>query len=142
MIGAMLFASVLASAAGQGGCADHWAVVLNAESFASNGAGKSFGATELEAFRSKAEGQIKAAINAACQSGAVKSAAARGIERISISSASGASDPFIYSTAKGQLTFEWIFAEEDLAIPAEKDVITGAACWTNPDGPACSSPGD
>lgn len=139
MIAAILFGSL---AAAQAGCADHWTVELKTESFANNGAGKSFSAPDLEAFRAKVQDHLQAAINGACQSGAIKSAAAKAIRRVEVSSASGASDPFIYSTDGGTLSFEWIFAEEDLAVPPEKDIVAGAACWTNPDGPACNSPGD
>lgn len=139
MIAALLLASLAAS---QGSCAGHWTVELRAESFANNGAGKTFSAADLEAFRAKVGDQIKAAFNGACRSGAVNVAAAKTVTRVEVSSASGASDPFIYPSAKGRLSFEWIFAEENLAVPSEEDIIAGATCWTKPDGPACNSPGD
>lgn len=139
MIAAILFASL---AGAPSGCADHWTVELKAESFANNGAGKSFNTADLEAFRAKVQDRIRTAMNGACQSGGVKAATAKSISRVEVSSASGASDPFIYSSGKGTLSFEWVFAEEDLAVPPEKDIVAGAACWTNPDGAACNSPGD
>ena len=72
----------------------------------------------------------------------MKVATAKAIQRVTVSSASGASDPFLYRTAKGTLQFEWIFAEEDLAVPPAKDIVAGAACWIDPNGPACASGGD
>ena len=142
MIAALLFLSLAASGAANEGCADHWKVELNADSFANNGAGRTFSAADLEAFRAKAEGQLKSAIGGACRTGAVKAATARAVRNVKVSSASGASDPFLYVVASGTLNFEWIFAEEDLAVPTAKDIVAGAACWTDPNGPACSSGGD
>ena len=141
MIAAFLFA-LLAAAGPQGGCADHWAVELNEASFASNGSGKSFNPGQLEAFRAKVEAGLKSAIGDACQRGAIKRAMAKSIRRVEVSTASGASDPFLYSGNEGSLTLEWIFAEEDLAVPSAKDIVAGAACWTDPNGKACNSSGD
>ena len=141
MIGLMLLAS-LAAAGAQGGCADHWSVALNAESFAGNGAGKAFSADELEAFRSTIEAQLRSAIDDACAQGAVRPADARAVRRVEVSSASGASDPFFYQAPDGTLRLEWVFAEEDLAIPPARELVAGATCWTDPDGKACDSPGD
>lgn len=141
MIAALLFVS-LAAASAQGGCADHWSVELNRGSFANNGSGKTFDSARLEAFRAKVEADLKSAIDDACQRGAIKSATAKSIRRVEVSTASGASDPFLYSGSEGSLTFEWIFAEEDLAVPAAKEIVAGAACWTDPNGKACNSSGD
>ncbi|HET6942595.1 MAG TPA: hypothetical protein VFH89_10570 [Sphingomicrobium sp.] len=141
MITALLLASLAAGGA-QGGCADHWAVALNRESFASNGAGKTFSAVELEAFRAKIEAQLRSAIGDACEHSAVKPAAVKAVRRVEVSSASGASDPFLYQAVDGTLRFEWVFAEEDLAVPPAKDIVAGMACWTDPNGKACNSPGD
>ena len=120
MIGAILFASLAASGAGPGGCADHWTVELSTASFANNGAGRTFTAAELEAFRAKAEEQLKSAIGDACRTNIVKVANAKDIQRVTVSSASGASDPFLYPLAKGTLQFEWIFAEEESRSPARQ----------------------
>jgi hypothetical protein len=141
MITALLVASLAAGGA-QGGCADHWAIGLNAESFASNGAGKTFSAAELEVFRSKIEAQLRSAIGNACEHSAVKPTAAKAIRRVEVSSASGASDPFLYQATDGTLRLEWVFAEEGLAVPSAKDIVAGTACWTDPNGKACNYPGD
>jgi len=142
MIGALLFVSLAASGASNSDCADHWKVELNADSFANTGADRSFSAGELDAFRAKVEAQLKAAIGDACRTGAVKAASAKAVQRVSVSTASGASDPFLYAVSSGTLAFEWIFAEENLAVPPAKDIVAGAACWTDPNGRACSSEGD
>ena len=88
---APLLLALLAAAGAQGGCADHWSVALNAESFAGNGAGKAFSAAELEAFRARIEARLRSAIGDACARGAVKPAAARAVRQVEVSSASGAS---------------------------------------------------
>jgi hypothetical protein len=141
MITPLLLASLAAGAA-QKGCADHWVVALNTESFASNGAGKTFSAAELESFRAKIEAQLRSAIGDACDRSAVKPAAAKAVRRVEVSSASGASDPFLYQATDGTLRLEWVFAEEDLAVPSAKEIVAGTACWTDPNGKACNSPGD
>ncbi len=142
MIGTILSAALAATAGGQGGCADHWTVELSQASFANNGAHLTFTSAELEAFRAKVQDQLKSAIGNACRTGAVKAANAKAIRRVIVSSASGASDPFLYPAASGVLRFEWIFAEENLAVPPAKDIVAGAACWIDPSGPACASGGD
>ena len=141
MIAALLLASV-AAAGVPGGCAGHWVVALNSESFASNGSGKAFSATQLEAFRLRIEAELKSAIGGACERGIVAPAAAKAVRRAEVSSASGASDPFLYQARDGTLRLEWVFAEEDLAMPSATDIVAGAACWTDPSGKACNSPGD
>lgn len=139
---APLLLALLAAAGAQGGCADHWSVALNAESFAGNGAGKAFSAAELEGFRAKIEARLRSAIGDACARGAVKPAAARAVRQVEVSSASGASDPFLYQAPDGTLRLEWVFAEEDLAVPSPTDIVAGAVCWTDPNGKACNSSGD
>jgi hypothetical protein len=141
MIVFLLLAS-LAAAGAEGSCADRWSVILDSESFASNGAGRTFSAAELDAFRAKIEAQLKSAIGEACARGKINPAAARAIRRVLVSSASGASDPFLVPATDGTLRLEWVFAEEDLAVPPEGDLVAGAACWTDPDGEACNSHGD
>ena len=139
MIALALLAALVASG---GGCADHWTVDLNRESFANNGSGKTFDAAQLEAFRAKVDAGLKSAIDDACQNGAVNPETARSVRKVRVSTASGASDPFLYSGSDGSLTFEWIFAEEDLAVPSAQDIVSGAACWADPNGKACNSSGD
>jgi hypothetical protein len=141
MIGSLLFASLAMSGANES-CADHWKIELNAESFTNNGAGRTFSAAELEAFRGKVQAQLKAAIGEACRTDVVKPGSANAVQRVIVSGASGASDPFLYAAAKGTLNFEWTFAEENLAVPPAKDIVAGAACWIDPNGPACASEGD
>jgi hypothetical protein len=141
MIAGLLMASLAASGA-QDGCADHWRVELNQESFANNGASWTFSPADLEAFRTKLQDQFKSAIADACRNGSVTVAKAKAIQRVEVSSASGASEPFLYPTGDGMLRFEWIFAEESLAIPPAKDIVEGAVCWTDPNGAACIGPGD
>ena len=141
MISALLLASLAPASAVQG-CAGHWTVNVNRESFVNNGAGREFSAAQLDEFRGRVQEALKSAIGDACRTGAVKAATAKAIQRVTVSSASGASDPFLYRSASGALQFEWIFAEENLAVPTAKDIVAGAACWIDPNGPACASGGD
>ena len=138
----MIAAILLAAAASQSGCADHWQVRLNAESFTNNGAGRTFSDAKLAAFRTKLEGQLQSAIGAACVNGQVASAAAKAVETVEAISASGATEPRLYTQGDDKLALEWVFAEEGLAIPSAKDVVAGAACWIDPAGAACASEGD
>ncbi len=124
------------------GCADHWKVDLEAESFAHNGAGRSFSAAELATFRSKIEAKLKSAIGAGCRQGKVKASEAKKIKRVEVSSASGANEPTVYLRSPGTLALEWVFAEENLEVPPAKDILDGAACWTNPRSSACLESGD
>ena len=124
------------------GCADHWKVNLEGESFAHNGAGRTFSTAELATFRRKIEAGLKAAIGAGCRQGKVKASAAKKIKRVEVSSASGASEPTFYLRSPGKLALEWVFAEENLAVPPERDLLDGAACWTNPRSSRCMESGD
>jgi len=136
-----IFVAALAAGA-PGGCADHWAVEVNEASFANNGAGRTFTATELQAFRAKVQDQLKAAVGEACRTGTIKAETAKAIKRVTVSTASGASDPFLYRAAEGVLQFEWIFAEENLAVPPAREIVAGADCWIEPNGAACADGGD
>ncbi|MFL6736378.1 MAG: hypothetical protein ACJ8F4_04890 [Sphingomonas sp.] len=124
------------------GCADHWKVELNRESFAHNGAGRNFTAAELTLFRARLDAQLKSAIAAGCRQGRVKEGDAKKIKRVQISSASGANEPTLYLHARGSLAFEWAFAEEKLAIPPAKEILAGSACWTSPRSTDCLESGD
>ncbi|HLO20940.1 MAG TPA: hypothetical protein VK192_10670 [Sphingomicrobium sp.] len=148
MIGRTAFVAALAVSIGapveakSTGCADHWKVDLNGESFAHNGAGRAFSDTELATFRRKIEAELKSAIGTGCRQGRVKVSEAKKIKRVEVSSASGASEPTIYLRSPGNLAFEWVFAEEHLEVPSAKDILDGAACWTNPRSSACLESGD
>jgi len=124
------------------GCADHWRVALNDESFAHNGAGRTFSAARLATFRSKLDTALKAAIGSACRQGRVKASEAKKIKTVLVSSASGASEPTLYLKSPGKLALEWVFAEENLLVPSGKDMVAGAACWTSPRSSACLESGD
>ena len=142
MIELSLAALLMTQGAEPAGCAEHWKVELNADSFSTSGVQRTFTAAELEAFQARAEGQLRSAFNDACSSGAVNPATAKAIRIVEVSTASGASDPFLYSTDGRKLRFEWIFAEENLALPLGTDIVAGAACWTDPNGAACANSGD
>lgn len=140
MISALLFAA-LASAA-QEGCADHWKVELNAESFANNGAGRTFRSAELNTLRAKLQDQLKIAAADACRSGSLRPAKAKAVDRIEVLSASGASEPHFYAGGTRTLKLEWVFAEEGLAIPPRATLVGALTCWSDPDNPACADEGD
>ena len=140
MIAAFLFATLAGAATG--GCADHWKVELNAESFANNGAGRTFGGTELKSLRDKLEAQLKVAAADACKSGSLKVAKARAVNRIEVLSASGASEPHFYVGGSRTLKLEWVFAEGNLAIPPRATLVGALTCWSQPENPACAGEGD
>ena len=140
MIGAFFFAALAGAASG--GCADHWRVELNAESFANNGAGRTFGGAELKSLRAKLEAQLEVAAADACKSGSLKAAKARAVDRVEVLSASGASEPHFYVGGTRTLKLEWVFAEENLAIPSRATLVGALTCWSQPDIPACADEGD
>jgi hypothetical protein len=140
MIAAALFATLAGAASG--GCADHWKVELNAESFANNGAGRIFDGVDLKRLRNKLEAQLKIAAADACKSGSLKAAKARTVDRVEVLSASGASEPHFYASGARTLKVEWAFAEENLAIPPRATLVGAMTCWSQPDNPACASEGD
>ena len=140
MIGAFLFATLAGAATG--GCADHWKLDLNAESFANNGAGRTFDSAELKNLQAKLETQLKVAAADACKSGSLKVAKARAVDRVEVLSASGASEPHFYVGSGRTLQLEWVFAEENLAIPPRATLVGALTCWSQPDNPACADEGD
>jgi hypothetical protein len=144
-IGALAFAGTAVSASAKvanAGCADHWQVELDGESFAHNGTGKTFSAAQLAAFRTKVKAALKTAAADACRGKKVATAGAASIRHVHVLSASGASEPHFYSTAKGTLNFEWVFAEEGLAVPSRATMVGGLICWANPSEKMCAEEGD
>jgi hypothetical protein len=127
-----------AAAAAPAGCAAHWKVVLNDESFANNGAGRTFSSAELAEFRSKIEAALKGAVAEGCKSRKVKAALARGIQKVTVTSASGAPQAVLFPFEARTLDFEFPFAEDNLSIPSRKDILDGIACWTSPNSRACA----
>jgi hypothetical protein len=126
----------------QRGCADHWLVELDGESFANNGAGKTFTGAELAAFRAKLQAVLRSAVGQACREGKVRVASAAGIRKVFVLSASGATEPDVYAAGKSTLNLEWVFAEENLAVPSRAEIVDGLSCWTNPKGRYCGAEGD
>lgn len=127
------------------GCAGQIPFALNAASFDSNGAGRTFPASRLEAFRIKAESAFRQAADGLCRSGAVKAKAYAPLQRVIVESASGAMDPTFFQddqTGTGTLVFQWTFAEADLALPERKAIEQGLRCWNDPDRPECGDLGD
>ncbi len=126
----------------EGGCADHWQIELDPESFANNGAGKRFAPVDLAAFRARIRAALKSAAADACDGRKLAPIRAAAVRRVRVFSASGASEPHFYSAKKGVLNFEWVFAEESLAVPARATMVGGLLCWSNPADKMCSDEGD
>jgi hypothetical protein len=125
------------------GCADHWGVALDRDSFAHNGASRTFPAATLAAFRTRIEALVKGAIADGCKSGRVKPALAKGVSKVTVFSASGATEPHLYPTGRRTLALEYVFAEENLRPPSRKEILDGAVCWTAPKSRQCAeSEGD
>lgn len=127
-----------APAAAPADCASHWKVVLNDESFANNGAGRTFSRAELAAFRAKIEAALKGAVAEGCKSGQVKAALAKAIQKVTVTSASGAPQAVLFPFEARTLDFEFPFAEDNLSVPSRKDILDGIACWTSPKSRACA----
>jgi hypothetical protein len=144
-IGVLALAGAAASAPAKtltAGCADHWQVEVDGDSFAHNGAGRTFTPAALAAFRTKVQAALKIAAADACRGMKVAPARAASIHRVRVFSASGASEPHFYSAAKGTLNFEWVFAEEGLAVPPRATMVGGLVCWANPSERMCAEEGD
>jgi len=141
MAGILLIAALIATSPPRG-CASHWAVELDRDSFANNGAGRTFTAAQLAAFRTRVQAQLRTAAADACAGKRVPSSRAAGIRRVRVFSASGASEPHFSSTRNGTLNFEWVFAEEGLAVPARSNMVGGLICWADRAEPLCANEGD
>jgi hypothetical protein len=141
LIGTALAAAAAApavpAATAPAGCAAHWKVMLNAESFANNGANRTFSKAELDVFRSKIEAAVKGAIADGCRSGKVKPALARQVRTVTVTSASGAPQAVLFPDRPRNLDFEFPFAEDNLGVPSRKDILDGIACWTSPSSRRC-----
>jgi hypothetical protein len=124
------------------GCADHWQIDLDRDSFANNGAGKTFTPVDLAAFRVRIQAALRSAGANLCNGKRVTSLQAAAVRRVRVLSASGASEPHVYSAAKGTLNLEWVFAEEGLALPARTSLGGALICWANPADKMCSDQGD
>ena len=124
------------------GCADHWQIELDPESFANNGAGKTFTPRDLAAFRARIQTTLRSAAADACNGKKLPPIRAAAVRRVRVFSASGASEPHFYSAKKGVLNFEWVFAEEELAVPARATMVGGLLCWSDPAHKMCSDEGD
>jgi len=120
------------------GCADHWTVELDGDSFANNGAGTTFAPAQLQAFRIKLEQVLKQGIAAACKQGKVKPPLAARVRRVTVVSASGHTEPYFDPLRADLLGLYWVFAEADLAVPSRDELLDGLACWTRPKSGACA----
>ena len=130
---------VVAAPAAPVGCAAGWAVTLDRDSFAHNGADKTFTAARLGMFRDQLELAVRGAVNAACAGGEIAPANAKAIKRVTAYSASGADDPtFFAGDDPATLRLEWVFAENDLTIPSEMELRGGLVCWSAPDSDQCT----
>ena len=110
-------------------CADGWAVTLDPDSFALNGADKHFAATRLGMFRDQLETAVRGAADAACTAGEIAPAKANPVKQVIVYSASGADDPtFFAGDDRATLRLEWVFAENDLTIPSEMELRGGMVC--------------
>ena len=142
MIGTLLSIALAAGAPARPGCARHWTVELDRPSFAHNGAGRTFTAAQLAAFRARLQAQLRSAAGDACAGKRVPAARAAAVRRVRVLSASGATEPHFYAGARGTLNFEWVFAEEGLAVPARSNMVGGLICWVDPAEPSCAGEGD
>jgi hypothetical protein len=140
MIGSVVLAAAMA--AQPVGCADHWLVGLSRESFEHSGAGVTFTEVQLSDFERRVAAALKRAVGEACANGSIAPDKAAAVKDVVVLSASGASEPHFYRIEEGMIAFEYAFAEEALTLPSDEEIVTGAACWNDPDGESCAAMGD
>ena len=128
-----------ASAAPAVGCSANMEVVLDRGSFRSPG----LTSPRLEIFRNAAGRAFKAAAEELCASRKLSPRLLRQYRRLLIQSGSGATDAAIYSDPNGlgrdTLVFQWVFDEEDLALPNKSDIEEGLLCWADPRTKGCEA---
>jgi hypothetical protein len=116
-------------------------VSLDPGSFARESQEPAFPPQRLEAFRTAAGAAFRSAADAACAAGEVDPARLAPIRRLVVQSGSGATEATFYDDAEsvgpGALVFQWVFLEEDLALPAARDIRAGLACWADPEREGC-----
>ena len=145
MLAAFLSAALVAAqppSTKYNGCGGHWRVSLNRESFANNGAGRQFSEADLSILSARMTIALMVAARDACDGGKLKRSRAKAVQRVDVVSASGATEPHIFSAGRGTLRFEWTFAEEGLAVPSRATMVGALACWADPSEPACAAEGD
>ena len=123
--------------AAEAGCASHWKITLDRESFATNGAGRTFTTAQLAAFRTKVDAVLKGTIGEVCKRGKVPARLAKDVQTVTVTSASGATEPILFPVGRHGLDLQWVFAESDLDVPRRKDIVHGLACWISPKGRQC-----
>jgi hypothetical protein len=127
------------------GCADRIAFDLDPRSFASNGAGGTFPAARLAAFRTRAARAFTAAADELCARRALPAGKVAALRRVVIQSASGASETTLYRAREfgpASLVFQYAFVEADLAVPDKSDIQLGLRCWADPRRKECEDMGD
>jgi hypothetical protein len=127
------------------GCADGLSYDVDANSFASNGANRTFTASRLAAFRAQAARAFTAAADELCARKALPAGKIAALRRIVIQSASGAMETTLYRAREfgpASLVFQWAFAEADLAVPDKSDIQLGLRCWSDPRRKECEDMGD
>lgn len=116
-------------------------VELDAASFVRSDV-PAFAPQRLEAFRASAAEAFRSAAAAACAAREVDPARLGGVRRLLIQSASGATEATFYQDAEsvgaGTLVFQYVFAEDDLAVPAAADIRAGLICWADPERAECA----
>ncbi|HEV2865550.1 MAG TPA: hypothetical protein VGX37_03475 [Allosphingosinicella sp.] len=116
-------------------------VSLDPGSFARETQEPAFPPQRLEAFRTAAASAFRSAADAACAAGEVDPARLAPVRRLVVQSGSGATETTFYDDAEsvgpGALVFQWVFLEEDLALPAAADIRAGLACWADPEREGC-----
>jgi hypothetical protein len=122
-------------------CALPERVELDAASFEGSGV-PAFPPQRLEAFRQNAATAFRSAAQSACAAGEIAPARLAAVRRLLIQSASGATETAFYEDAEsvgaGTLVFQYVFAEDDLAVPEAADIRVGLICWIDPGREQCA----
>jgi hypothetical protein len=122
-------------------CAVPERVELDVASFEGSGV-PAFPPQRLEAFRQSAAAAFRLAAQSACAAGEIEPARLAAVRRLLVQSASGATETAFYEDAEGAgagtLVFQYVFAEDDLAVPEAADIRMGLICWTDPERAECA----
>jgi hypothetical protein len=122
------------------GCADHWVVTIQKESFRFDREGMPVSSDRLAAFTKSVVPAVRGAVNEACAAGEVDLAGAAAIRTLIISNDSDRDTPKFYvddPEGSARTSLFDAFASRDFAIPSEMELRQGMQCLTTIATQAC-----
>ena len=122
------------------GCADHWQVTIDKESFAVDRQGRKVSGDRLAAFIQSVVPAVRRAVNEACAAGEVDPAGAAAIRTLVVLNDGDRDTPKFYADdAEGstRTSLNDAFVSRDFAIPSEMELRQGMQCLTTMATQAC-----